>query len=184
MRTLSQFREQRDQEQEVLYRKALVMRVTIESSAGSGKSKQLVGLDPRLSNVDPVTLRRYVRSAMETLEDPDFEAPEGTVVGAGGTPQATAADVRPALEAFEATLAKIEAQQRRVEETQRLKDEAIARLRLVTVNGAKILEGLYNLAGERYHAERLRRTRTRPSSPQEEEPAPEEPAIEPATNES
>jgi len=168
----------------VLYRKALTMRVTIESSAGSGKSKQLVGLDPRLSNVDPVTLRRYVRSAMETVEDPDFEAPEGTVVGAGGTPQATAADIKPALEAFEATLAKIEAQQRRVEETQRLKDEAIARLRLVTVNGAKILEGLYNLAGETFHAERLRRTRTRPSSSPDEEPAPEEPAVEPATDES
>jgi hypothetical protein len=47
------------------------------------------------------------------------------VVGAGGTPQATAEDVRPALEAFEATLARIEAQQRRVEETQRVKYEAV-----------------------------------------------------------
>jgi len=61
---------------------------------------------------------------METVADPDFEPPEGAVVGAGGTPQATAADIRPALEAFEATLAKIEAQQRRVEVTQRLKDES------------------------------------------------------------
>jgi len=178
VRRLDQIREIRDADEAELYRKVLTVRAVVESTAGKGKSAQLVGLDPRLSKVEPQTLRRYARSALETFQDPDFVAPPGI------EPIATAADIRPLLERFEATLESLELQQRRVEETQRLKDEALARLRLVTVNGAKILEGLYNLAGAKFHAERLRRKRGRsqPSSPEEPgEPAPEpgEPAAEP-----
>jgi hypothetical protein len=176
LRKLDQIREVRDQEEEELYRKVLTVRTTVESAAGKGKSAQLVGLDARLSKVDSLTLRRYARSALEILEDPGFVSPDGAVDGAGINPRESAADIRPVLERFESTLESLERQQRRAEESQRLKDEAVARLRLVAVNGAKILEGLYNLAGEKFHAERLRRKRGRApaSSPEEPgEPAPE-----------
>jgi hypothetical protein len=180
VRKLDQIREVRDAEGQELYRKTLTVRTTVESAAGKGKSAQLVGLDPRLSKVDSQTLRRYAWVAVEVLEDPEFASPEGAVVGVGIRSAETAADIRPVLERFEATLKSFELQQRRVEETQRLKDEAVARLRLVSINGAKILEGFYNLAGEKFHAERLRKKRGRAqaSSPEEPGETPAEPASE------
>lgn len=175
VRQLDQIREERDADEEVLYRKCLTVRATVESAAGKGKSAQLVGLDPRLSRVGSQTLRRYGRVALEILEDPEFASPDGAVDGVGIKPQETADDIRPVLERFESTLERFERQQRRVEETQRLKDEALARLRLVAINGAKILEGFYNLAGEKFHAERLRRKRARAQASSPEEPSsPEE----------
>lgn len=179
-RKLDQIRETRDAEEATLYRKALTVRTTIESAAGKGKSAQLVGLDPRLAKVDSQTLRRYGWTAVGVLEDPDFRAPDGAVDGAGITPLVTAVDMRTVLERFERTLASFERQQRRVEEALRLKDEALKRLRLVAINGAKILEGLYNLAGESFHADRLRKQRRKTRSSSEEEPqeTPAEPASE------
>jgi len=50
---------------------------------GQGKSVQLMGLDARLSKVDPQTLRLYGWTALEILEDPDFTSPDGKVDGAG-----------------------------------------------------------------------------------------------------
>jgi len=173
--------EVRDADEAELYRKMLTVRAIVESAAGKGKSAQLVGLDPRLSKVDGQTLRRYARSALEALERRLEPFEHGTDVVRGLERLDAGADHAAHRRLEVGVLESLELQQRRVEETQRLKDEALARLRLVAVNGAKILEGFYNLAGEKFHAERLRRKRGRAqaSSPEEPgEPAPEPTSVE------
>lgn len=166
---LAGLREKRDAVEQVLYRKALGVRGTIESTAGPGKSSQLVRLDPGLSRVDSEVLRRYCRAALEKLTAPGFEVTSESIRGATLNAQETADDLRPALEEFEEVLDAVRLRQRVTEEAQRVKNEALERLHFVVVNGSRMFEAFYNLAGERFHAERLRssgaRSSVRPAQP-------------------
>ncbi len=89
------------------------MRITqpIVGTPGAGKSALFVGLDPGLADIDPLTLRRYGRMALEILEDPDFEPPEVVAPGASPIdPQKSADEFRPALLRFEGVLTAVAVQ--------------------------------------------------------------------------
>lgn len=178
---LGGLREERDVVEHQLYHKALGVRSTIESSAGPGKSSQLVLLDPGLSRVDSQVLRRYCRAALQHLTAPGFEVTSGAIRGATFNAQEAADDLRPTLEEFESVLDAVDLQQRVTEEAQRVKNEALAQLRFVVINGSRLVEAFYNLAGESFHSERLRTTRARSSArpePDDAQPNPEVPSPE------
>ena len=177
LRTLSKLRDERDKVKKLLYQKVLKVRTTIEGTFGTGKSSQFVGLDAGLSNVEPMVLKRYARPAYLILSNPDFEPPETGLPGAAVDPREAAADLLPTLERFEQILKEMDNQSRVVEDALKVKTQELEELHTVTTGGSKVLEGLYKLAGEEFHSERLRRstrTRGRSTEPEAEASSPKE----------
>lgn len=160
---LAEVVQRRLDEKSVLYAKVMDVRKTFEGVIGEGESSKQVGLDAGLSKVASPVLRRHARRALRKLEAPDFQ-PSPKVPGARLAPQETAEDLRPVLVRFEATLKQLAEQRRITQEAQRLRQEALDGLHLVTFNGSQIIQSSYTLAGERFHAERIRQKLGRPAA--------------------
>ncbi len=142
-------------EKSVLYNKVLDIRNAFDGVIGEGESSKQVGLDAGLAQVASPLLRRYAKRALVKLEAPDFK-PSPKVPGAKLEPQETADDLRPALKRFETALKQLAQQRRVTQEAQRVRQEALDDLHFVTFNGSRMVASHYTIAGERFHAERIR----------------------------
>ena len=154
---LSEVVQRRLDDKAVLYSKVLDVRNAFEGVVGEGESSRQVGLDAGLAQVSSGVLRRHAKRALAKLEAPGFN-PSIKVPGAKLEPQETADDLRPVLARFEATLKKLAQQRRTTQEAQRVRNEALDDLHFVTFNGSRMFQSTYTIAGERFHAERIRQS--------------------------
>lgn len=158
LRQLRQMRLRRDEEQEILYSKLLRIRQTFEDAFGSSKAAIFLGLEPRLSDVEPVALRRQASETAKILSDPQFEAPETLVQGLWENPARYAEQILEALGPFEATLDNIESQKREVEKALKAKTDLLEQLNDRLRWSIQLFEAIYRLADLGFHADRLRLT--------------------------
>ncbi len=175
LRKLKQLRIRREAEQSVFYGQMLQVRNTFEDAHGPGTAAVYLGLDPGMGDVEPLVLRRYGRETIGVLSAPDLLTPEPTVVGLWENPQRFAEQILASLEPFEATLAAVEAQKMEVEMALRAKTDLLEVLRDRLKWSVRFFEALYYLAGQGFHAERLRPPKpsrsTEPATDGEAEPA-------------
>ncbi len=151
-----------------LYQVLLKARNFLEGSVGEGAGVDLVGLEPNLGQVEPLVLLRYGAEAVEELSVPDFEPAAFVVDGEVTTPQDYAERIRTAKEILEDIDDRVSDQERVTEQALKVKTQAFDKLRARSGPTARIFENLYLLAGEDFHAERLRRSARRRTSPPEE----------------
>ena len=170
LRKLKQLRVRRDNLQENLYAKLLRIRMTFEDAYGQGTAAIYLGLEPRLSEVEPQALRRQARETAEILRDPKLAPPEALVAGIWENPEQYADQIREALAPFQTSLDEIESQKREVEKAQEAKTELLAELNHRLNWSIRFFEAVYQLAGLGFHADRLRLTvASRSISPSESE---------------
>lgn len=156
LRAESQLRKHRDKEADDLYQKLLKVRKTLEAF-GPGTSVTYLGLDPRLGNADPQVLLRYAHESVDVMSDPGFEPPAGTDPnGKTFHPDEHVAEITPALARAEGTVDELEDQKRETQKALKEKTQALETFRESSTYGSRFHESLYVLAGERFHAARLR----------------------------
>lgn len=171
LRKLKQMRSRRDKEQETLYSKLLRIRQTFEDAFGAGQAAIFLGIEPRLSEVEPVVLQRQSQETARILSDPQLVLPEAVVQGLWENPAQYAAQILEALEPFQLTLDEIESQKREVEKALKAKTDLLELANNHLRWSIRLFEAIYHLAGQGFHAERLRLTVN--SRPQAEESADE-----------
>ena len=158
LRKLKRLRMRRDEKQETLYTKLLRIRKTFEDAFGQGKAAIYLGLEPRLSEVEPQALRRQARETAAILSDPQFDPPAPAVKGIWENPAQYADQIREALEPFQASLDEIESQKREVEKAQKAKTDLLEQLNNRLTWSIRFFEAVYQLADLGFHADRLRVT--------------------------
>jgi hypothetical protein len=163
----------RDEQQTVLYNRLLRIRKTFEDAFGPGTAAIYLGLEPRMRDLEPLDLRRHARETATILESPRFAPPKAEVEGIWENPGDYARQIRDALTPFQTTLDEIEAQKREVEIALQGKTEKLAELQGRLRWSIHLFEAIYQLAGQGFHAERLRLTV--PARPNGEGPVDEEP---------
>lgn len=165
-------RELRDETKGQLYRLLLGARSFLEGALKQGASAALAGLDPNLAQLEALVLLRYGAEFEEELSNPNFR-PEALVVdGSVTTPQEYALKVREATDALQNAEDQLADQVRVTEQKLKLKERALEKLSKGNGCCGRILEELYVLAGEEFHAERLRSSsRRRAAAPVEDDPS-------------
>ena len=149
-------RDVRNEREDNLYVKVLSVRRTFEDAFGSGTAVTYLGLVPKLGEESRDVLERYARHAFNALMDPLFTTPPPRVEGLWDRPRRYAAQIRESLEAFESSLAAIEAQKRNVEVALIAKAEHLELIKARLKWSTRFFEALYHLSGLGLHAERLR----------------------------
>lgn len=183
-------RARRDQQRGALYRVLFDLRSALDGAFGAGTAERLLGLGPRLGIVDAQVLRRHAREAEKVLTGQGFEWP-GPALAL--TPAQVAAGILEVLEPLEQTLEELALQKRVTQMAQKAKTRALEGCRKTFVYGSRLVEALYVLAGEEFHAARLRPpvgSRSDATEPADPFPAPdpgegegEAPADEPPASE-
>ncbi len=155
-RAEEQVRTRRDRLAAGLYDRLLKARITFEAF-GKGTSARYLGLDPGLGAVDSQVLVRYAHEAVDVLTDPDFSAPEIKDLSAA-TLEAKehVKEIQPKLDEIEAVMDELEDLKRVSELALKHKDQAREAFREVYTYGSRFQEAFYVLAGEKFHAQRLR----------------------------
>ncbi len=164
-------RGRRNQAKTDLYRLLLQVRKFLEVAVGKGAAVDLLGLEPRLGQVEPLVLLRYGYEAAEELSSPDFEPGVIVIGGVVTTAQEYGEKVRAASDRLEDLDGQLADQERLAEQALKVKTEALDKLHVRSRLVARILEDLYLLAGEKFHAERLRRPPRHRSAPPEDDGA-------------
>jgi len=120
-RQLKKLRLHRDYQQKALYGMLLRIRKTFDDAFGQGMAAIYLGLEPKLSELEPLALRRVAREAVNILTDLAFTTPEPKVLGLWENPAQYAEQIEEILEPFQTALDEIESQKRQVEKAQKLK---------------------------------------------------------------
>jgi hypothetical protein len=81
------------------------------------------------------------------------------------SPAEHVAEIRPALEKLESTVDELEEKKRESEIALKVKTQALEENKETFLHGSRFHESLYVLAGERFHADRLRPTVARAATP-------------------
>ncbi len=100
-------------------------------------------------------LVRIAREAVDVLSQPELLLPDTALRSTLLTPLEYAEQIRPVLLELEAALVEVE-DQKRIEEAQKVRTKALEASRKTNVYGSRLLEALFVLAGEEFHAARLR----------------------------
>ncbi len=158
LRKLKLLRMRREEEQGGLYAKMLRIRKRFEDAFGQGTAPVYLGLEPRLGDVEPLVLRRHARETVGILTDPTFSTPEPDVEGVWDNPLKYADQIREALGPFQMTIDEIEAQKKVVDVALKAKTEMLDELKDRLKWSIRLFEAIYQLAGEGFHADRLRLT--------------------------
>ena len=145
-------RKRRKDDAAALYRRLYHLRQTLEAY-GRGMAEKTVGLDKKIAVVAPDVLERYARDAEETLSNPDFELPVTDADTFDATKHAKA--IRPVLQRFEETDVALEDQKMVTQEALKVKLYTLEKFKKSYSFGKQALKGLYGLAGETKHMERL-----------------------------
>ncbi len=165
LRKLKRLRMRRDKKQTTLYARLLRIRKTFEEAFGQGTAAIFLGLEPRLSEVEPQALRRQAQETAEILSDPQFNPPTPAIEGMWEKPAQYADQIRDVLAPFQASLDEIESQKREVEKAQKAKVDLLEQLNNRLTWSIRFFEAVYQLAGLGFHADRLRLTvSSRPST--------------------
>ena len=144
----------------------------LEGALEPGASEALVGLEANLGQVEALVLLRYGAEAEEELSRGDFQPEAFVIDGKVTTPQEYAAEIREATAELQEAEDQLADQVRVTEQKLKVKDKVLEKLNKGNTSCARILEELYVLAGEEFHAERLRRSsRPRRSPVFEDDPA-------------
>ncbi len=167
LRKLKLLRMQREKEQGVLYTKMLRIRKRFEDAFGQGTAPVYLGLEPRLGDVEPLVLRRHAGETVGILTDPTFSTPEPDVEGVWDNPLQYAEQIRTALHPFQMTIDEIESQKKVVDIALKAKTELLDELKDRLKWSIRLFEAIYQLAGQGFHAERLRLTVSARPSPDE-----------------
>ncbi len=163
-----------------LYKLLLKARSFLEVAVGQGAAVDLLGLEPKLGQVEALVLVRHGFEAADELASPDFKPGVFVIDGVVMTSQDYADSIRTATERLEDLDDHLADQERATEQALKVKTEVLERLHVRSGLVARILEDLYLLAGEGFYAERLRRVpRRRGSLPENDDglavdPAPDE----------
>ncbi len=144
----------RDKAAKGLYEVLLKARKSFEVF-GQGMSALYVGLDPGLSRAEAQVLLRYGHEAMDVLTDPEFKPPPGGESSVGQL-KAFAEEIRPKVEELESATEEYEDKKRESQKALKLKTQKVERCEETLIYGARLNEALYVLAGESFHAARLR----------------------------
>ena len=180
LRRLRQLRRQRDEHQATLYTRMIRIRTTHEEAFGQGTAAIYLGLEPGLIELEPEALRRNAWESVEILSNPELRTPPAVVEGIWDNPLSYAEQIRTALEPFETTLDEIESQQKAVEVALKAKTEHMNEVKPRLTWLIRFFEAIFHLAGEGFHAERLRiavSSRSSADEPQaEDEPSGDEPS--------
>ncbi len=159
------------------------IRLTFEDAFGPGTAATYLGLEPGLSAVEPLVLRRHARESADILSDPQFTTPEPVVEGIWENPLQYAQQIRDALAPFEATLDEIGTQERLVELAQGERTEKLAEVKHRLTWSIRLIEAIYRLSGQDFHAERLRLVTSSRSAAEDPVDEPIDDAGEPAPSE-
>ena len=174
LRKQRRLRKRRDQEAEELYTTLLKVRTTSDGAHGKGTAELYLGLDPGFGNSEPQVLLRYGQEARDVLSDPGFQLPDTALKSTSWSPSEYVAEIKPPLEKLETTFEELGTQNRLTQEALKVKERALKSSRRVIIHGSRLLESLYFLAGEEYHAARLRgKVRSPAGSEDETSPPPE-----------
>ncbi len=177
LRKLKQLRLRRDRQQNALYGFLLRIRQTFEDACGAGTAAVYLGLESRLSKLEPMALGRLAKETVGLLTDPQLVMPEVKVQGLWENPAQYAAQIEELLEPFELTLDAIESQKREVEKALKEKTEKLDELRDRLTWSIRLFEAIYQLADLGFHADRLRlRVSSRSNADEAEEASDDEPA--------
>ncbi len=166
-------RGRRNQAKTDLYELLLRVRKFLEVAVGKGAAIDLLGLEPKLGQAEALVLLRYGYEVAEELSSPDFEPGVIVVEGVVTTSQEYGEKVRAASERLEDLDSQLADQERLTEQALKVKTQALEKVHVRSRLVARILEDLYLLADEEFHAERLRRTPRRRSSSGDEDDADE-----------
>jgi len=174
-RELKKLRLHRDHQQKYLYGMLLRIRKTFDEAFGNGMAAVYLGLEPRLSELEPLALRRVAREAVHILNDPGFTTPEPKVLGLWESPTQYAEQIEEFLDPFQTALDRIESQKREIEKAVKAKTDLLEKLRDRLTWSIRLFEAIYQLTGLGFHADRLRLTvASRPSTDKEKDEASED----------
>ncbi len=157
-RLLKKLRLRRDGEQEPLYGLLLRIRGIFEDAFGQGTAAVYLGLEPKMSKLEPGELRRLAQETVSILTDPELSLPEPKVQALWENPSQYAEQIGELLEPFQATLDAIESQKREVEKAQKEKTDRLEEVGERLTWSIRLFEAIYRLADLGFHAERLRLT--------------------------
>lgn len=146
----------------------LRIRKTFDDAFGQGMAAIYLGLEPRLSELEPLVLRRVAKEAVNILTDTAFTTPEPKVLGLWENPAQYAEQILELLDPFQTALDEIGSQKREVEKAVKAKTDLLEELRDRLTWSIRLFEAIYQLTGLGFHAERLRLTvSSRPSAEEE-----------------
>lgn len=161
----------RDRFSERLFEAFIQARHVLERLYGNIRGFSVVGVaGPTLR--DPSGLIKQVRETIEFLEDPKVNLPEFSNFAVNHP--GLAVDLRTGAEALAEVLAEIALARKRAEATRLTKNEAIKDYDRMFLYVARVLEGLFNLAGMTDAAERVRPSTRRPGTRAADNAEPEE----------
>ncbi len=168
-RQLTKLRLRRNDQRKDLYSLLIRIRKTFEDAFGQGMAAVYLGLEPKLSKLEPVAFRRVARETAKILADSELVLPTPEVKGLWEHPDQYAEQILELLEPFQGALDAIETQKREVEKAQKAKTDLLEQLGSRLTWSIRLFEAIYQLADLDYHAERLRLTVS--SRPNAEKPA-------------
>ena len=169
-RRLKKLRLRRDDEQEPLYALLLRIRGIFEDAFGQGTATVHLGLEPRMSKLEPIELRRLAQQTVAILTDASLTLPEPKVRGLWASPSRYAEQIAELVTPFQTSLDEIESQKREVEKAQKEKTDLLEEVGDRLTWSIRLFEAIYRLADLGFHAERLRLSMSsRPSTGEEAE---------------
>lgn len=155
LRKEKSIRKQRDREAKQLYNALLKLRRTFEGF-GAGMAELVLGLDAGINGANAKVLARYARESLEVLLAPDFALPPEAANPATFDPLRHTEAIEPLVIQLELTLEELARQKRRTQDALKVKTQLLKAIKTLITYGARLLEGLYVVAGEEFHAARLR----------------------------
>ncbi|HEX9731975.1 MAG TPA: hypothetical protein VGG06_08290 [Thermoanaerobaculia bacterium] len=168
-------RTRRNREKTLLYNALLKLRKVFEGF-GAGTAEAVLGLDPGIATANAKVLSRYARETLEVLFKPDFALPPEAARPETFNPLEHAEEIGPLVDQLELTLTELARQKRRSQECLKVKTRLLEATKTLLVHGSRLLEGLYVVSGEEFHAVRLRpRLGGRTGSDPEPAPDPDDP---------
>lgn len=168
LRKLTRSRNRRDSARGVLRDTLLRVRTTVDGAHGRGTADLFIGLEAEILTASFRVLVRIAREAVDVLSQPDLVLPDTALRSTVLTPLEYAEQIRPVLLELEAALEEVEDQKRVTEEAQKVRTKALEASRKTNVYGSRLLEALFVLAGEEFHAARLRPKVSQLASPDDD----------------
>jgi len=150
-------RRRRDTAATSIEAKVREIRTTFEKVYGAGLTADVIGLASDIPE-DPVVLNRYTGRIIAVMSDANLVLPAPRVQGSSMGPEAVIREITPDHDILEEVLEALEPQKRRSQRALRAKQDALAAFRFAVGRISRYLEALCFLAGEDFHAERVRQS--------------------------
>lgn len=152
-----------------VYEKLFEVRDTFEGQFGAGASAKVLGGETRIPT-DPLALHRLGSRVLERLLSPQLVLPPARLNGVSVDPPALATSFDLPLHRLGEALETLGRERKDSDDTVLEKAAALERTDRTVAAAARVLDGLYALAGYPGWAEKVRLTRRAPRRAQEEDP--------------